>query len=75
MPLKSSLMKLNRLNEIYRFESEQFGKEVANKFNIYADSIPAWLTEWLPDNGGYLAGNLGSGRMDFRFFALGNLLA
>lgn len=66
---------LNRLNAIYRFKGDEFGKEVANRFNIYADSIPAWLTEWLPDSGGYLAGNLGPGRMDFRFFTLGNLMA
>jgi glycogen debranching enzyme len=66
---------LQRLNEIYRYQSEEFGKEVANKFNIYAESIPDWLTEWLPENGGYLAGNLGPGLMDFRFFALGNLMA
>ncbi|WP_026734635.1 glycoside hydrolase 100 family protein [Fischerella sp. PCC 9605] len=65
----------NRLNEIYRFKGDEFGKEVANRFNIYPDSIPAWLTEWLPDTGGYLAGNLGPGRMDFRFFTLGNLMA
>jgi len=31
--------------------------------------------EWIPENGGYLLGNLGSGRMDFRFFTLGNLVA
>ena len=66
---------MQRLNEIYRFKNDEFGKEVANKFNIYAESIPAWLTEWLPKNGGYLAGNLGPGHMDFRFFALGNLMA
>ncbi len=64
-----------RLNEIYRYKGEEFGKEVANKFNIYPESIPAWLTEWLPETGGYLAGNLGPARMDFRFFALGNLMA
>jgi len=66
---------LNRLNEIYRFKGDEFGKEIANRFNIYPDSIPDWLTEWLPGDGGYLAGNLGPGRMDFRFFALGNLMA
>ena len=66
---------LQRLNEIYRFKGDEFGKEVANRFNIYPGSIPNWLTEWLPETGGYLAGNLGPGRMDFRFFALGNLLA
>lgn len=66
---------LKRLNEIYCYKSEEFGKEVANKFNIYPDSIPAWLTEWLPEAGGYLAGNLGPSQLDFRFFGLGNLLA
>jgi len=28
--------------------SDKFGKEVANRFNIYAESIPAWLTEAAP---------------------------
>ena len=66
---------LQRLNEIYRFKNDQFGREVANKFNIFPESIPGWLMEWLPKTGGYLAGNLGPGHMDFRFFALGNLLS
>lgn len=66
---------LKKLNEIHRYESEQFGESVVNKFNIYPESIPDWLTEWMPDTGGYLAGNLGPGKMDFRFFALGNLVA
>lgn len=66
---------LKRLNEIYRFKGEEFGLAAINKFNIYAGSIPEWLTEWLADKGGYLAGNLGPGRLDFRFFSLGNLLA
>ncbi|WP_341527358.1 glycoside hydrolase 100 family protein [Nostoc sp. UHCC 0302] len=66
---------LKRLREIYRYKGDEFGKEVANKFNIYSQSIPSWLTEWLPETGGYLAGNLGPGRMDFRFFTLGNLMA
>ncbi len=66
---------LERLREIYRYKGNEFGKEVANKFNIQSESIPTWLTEWLPENGGYLAGNLGPGRMDFRFFTLGNLMA
>jgi hypothetical protein len=66
---------LSRLNEIYHYKSEEFGETAVNKFNIYPDSIPYWLTEWLPDSGGYLVGNLGPGQMDFRFFALGNLMA
>ncbi|MGG6263928.1 glycoside hydrolase 100 family protein [Leptolyngbya sp. AN03gr2] len=66
---------LERLNQIYRFEVDQYGENIANKFNIYPESIPTWLTDWLPDTGGYLAGNLGPGRIDFRFFAYGNLLS
>ncbi|MGL5794063.1 MAG: glycoside hydrolase 100 family protein, partial [Waterburya sp.] len=66
---------LKKLNQIHRYQAEQFGESVVNKFNIYPESIPYWLTEWIPDQGGYLAGNLGPGKMDFRFFALGNLVA
>ncbi|MEY4518905.1 MAG: hypothetical protein RLZZ499_1504, partial [Cyanobacteriota bacterium] len=66
---------LTKLNQIHRYQSEQFGESVVNKFNIYPESIPYWLTEWIPDQGGYLAGNLGPGKMDFRFFSLGNLVA
>lgn len=66
---------LQHLNKIHRYKGDEFGESVVNKFNIYPDSIPYWLTEWIPDRGGYLSGNLGPGRMDFRFFALGNLMA
>ncbi|MBC6419026.1 MAG: glycoside hydrolase 100 family protein [Prochloron sp. SP5CPC1] len=66
---------IQQLNQIHRHKGDEFGEDVVNKFNIYPDSIPNWLTEWMPDRGGYLAGNLGPGRMDFRFFALGNLMA
>ncbi|NEP55972.1 MAG: alkaline invertase [Symploca sp. SIO2G7] len=66
---------LKRLNDIYRYRGEEFGTTAVNKFNIYPESIPYWLTEWMPDRGGYLAGNLGPARMDFRFFTQGNLLA
>ncbi|HEY9648318.1 MAG TPA: glycoside hydrolase 100 family protein [Chroococcidiopsis sp.] len=66
---------LKRLNEIYRFRGEEFGEAAINKFNIYPESIPPWVTEWMPEHGGYLAGNLGPARMDFRFFTLGNMMA
>ncbi len=66
---------IKRLNEIYRYQGEEFGDTAINKFNIYPDSIPDWLTEWMPETGGYLAGNLGPAQMDFRFFALGNLVS
>lgn len=66
---------IKRLNEIYRYRGEEFGDAAINKFNIYPDSIPDWLTEWMPEKGGYLAGNLGPAQMDFRFFTLGNLMS
>ncbi len=66
---------LRRLNDIYRYRGEEFGTQAVNKFNIYPDSIPVWLTEWMPEEGGYLAGNLGPAQIDFRFYALGNLMA
>jgi glycogen debranching enzyme len=66
---------LGRVNEIHRYENEEFGEEVINKFNIYPDSLAHWVADWIPKEGGYLAGNLGPGRMDFRFFALGNLMS
>lgn len=66
---------LKKLNEIHRYQPDRYGESVTNKFNIYSESIPYWVTEWMPDCGGYLAGNLGPGRMDFRFFSLGNLMA
>jgi len=66
---------LERLNEIHRYETEIIGHDAMNALNIYPESIPDWLPSWLPDNAGYLVGNLGPGRMDFRFFSLGNLLS
>ena len=64
-----------RLNEIYHYPVEQFGREVTNWLNIYPDAIPDWLSDWLPPEGGYLVGNIGPSRLDFRFFTQGNLLA
>lgn len=66
---------LRRLNNIYHYKGEEFGEAATNKFNVYPDSIPDWVFHWMPDRGGYLAGNLGPARLDFRFFALGNLMA
>ncbi|MCB1878398.1 MAG: glycoside hydrolase 100 family protein [Chromatiales bacterium] len=64
-----------RLNEIHRYKTEEFGTGSVNMLNIYPESIPSWVVDWLPRKAGYLVGNLGPGRMDFRYFALGNLLA
>jgi hypothetical protein len=65
-----------RLNVIYRFQVEEYGEKAFNQFNIYSDSIPFYrLANWLPEAGGYLAGNLGPSQLDCRFFAIGNLMA
>ena len=68
-------MDLDRLNQIHRFKTEEFGKNISNVLNIYPESIPDWVIDLLPNQGGYLAGNIGPSRLDFRFFALGNLVA
>lgn len=65
----------SRLNTIYRYPIEQYGDHILNVFNIHPSAVPDWIMDWLPERGGYFLGNLGPGRMDFRFFALGNLLA
>ncbi|MGM0677587.1 glycoside hydrolase 100 family protein [Ectothiorhodospira marina] len=65
----------DRLNRIHRFRTEIFGYDSENALNIHPESIPDWVSDWLPLDAGYLVGNLGPGRMDFRFFALGNLLS
>jgi glycogen debranching enzyme len=62
------------LNDIYRYKTEEFGLEVRNQYNIYSESIPGWVDSFIPDDGGYYIGNLGPGRMDFRFLSIGNLL-
>ncbi|XP_010244028.1 PREDICTED: neutral/alkaline invertase 3, chloroplastic-like [Nelumbo nucifera] len=64
---------MRKLNEIYRYKTEEYSYDAVNKFNIYPDQIPPWLVEWIPNKGGYLIGNLQPAHMDFRFFALGNL--
>ncbi|KAK9153749.1 hypothetical protein Sjap_001229 [Stephania japonica] len=64
---------MKKLNEIYRYKTEEYSYDAVNKFNIYPDQVSPWLVEWMPNKGGYLIGNLQPAHMDFRFFALGNL--
>ncbi|KAF7811552.1 neutral/alkaline invertase 3, chloroplastic-like [Senna tora] len=64
---------MKKLNEIYRYKTEEYSYDAVNKFNIYPDQISPWLVEWMPKKGGYLIGNLQPAHMDFRFFSLGNL--
>jgi glycogen debranching enzyme len=64
-----------RLNDVYRYQVEEYGSQIINCFNIQPSAIPPGLAEWIPASGGYFTGNVGPGRMDFRYFAQGNLLA
>jgi len=64
-----------RLNEIHRLKTEEFGEDVSNVLNIHPEIIPDWMDGWLGLDSGYLVGNLGPSRMDFRFFSLGNFLS
>ncbi|MEB3291710.1 MAG: glycoside hydrolase 100 family protein [Synechococcales bacterium] len=57
-----------------RRPTEQYGDAIENEYNIQTETIPHWLQDWLGDRGGYLIGNLRTGRPDFRFFSLGNCL-
>ncbi|CAK9187606.1 unnamed protein product [Ilex paraguariensis] len=66
---------MKKINEIYRYKTEEYSTDAINKFNIYPDQIPSWLVDWIPETGGYLIGNLQPAHMDFRFFMLGNLWA
>ncbi len=66
---------MNRLSEIHRFHTEEYGDGGDNVLNINPNSLPAWVERWMPERGGWLVGNLGPERMDVRYFALGNLLA
>lgn len=66
---------IRRLNEIHRFGAEESGPDATNLLNIYPETIPEWTDGWLPNGTGYFIGNLGPGRMDFRMFSSGNLLA
>ncbi|XP_015874861.2 alkaline/neutral invertase A, mitochondrial isoform X1 [Ziziphus jujuba] len=64
---------MKKINEIYRYKTEEYSTDAINKFNIYPEQIPSWLMDWIPEEGGYLIGNLQPAHMDFRFFMLGNL--
>lgn len=66
---------MKKINEIYRYKTEEYSMDAINKFNIYPDQIPPWIVNWIPETGGYLVGNLQPAHMDFRFFTLGNLWA
>ncbi|XP_042479450.1 probable alkaline/neutral invertase D [Macadamia integrifolia] len=64
-----------QLNKIYRYKTEEYSHTAVNKFNVIPDSIPDWVFDFMPTDGGYFIGNVSPARMDFRWFALGNCIA
>jgi len=40
---------IRKLNEIYRYRTEEYSSDAVNKFNIYPDQISQWLLDWLPE--------------------------
>lgn len=61
------------LEHLRAHQADEYGQEVVNVFNVFPESIPPWVDDWVGDDG-YYAGNVGPGRIDFRCFAHGNLL-
>ena len=58
-----------------RRPTEQYGdQQHENEFNVQPQVVPPWLQDWLEHRGGYLIGNMRTGRPDFRFYSLGNSL-
>ncbi|KAE8728461.1 Alkaline/neutral invertase C [Hibiscus syriacus] len=49
---------MKKINEIYHYKTEEYSMDATNKFNIYPEQIPSWLMDWIPEEGGYLIGNL-----------------
>ncbi|KAG0481099.1 hypothetical protein HPP92_011651 [Vanilla planifolia] len=64
-----------KLNDIYRFKTEEYSHTAVNKFNVIPNSIPEWIFDFMPTRGGYFVGNVSPARVDFRWFALGNCVA
>ncbi|TVU33562.1 hypothetical protein EJB05_25387 [Eragrostis curvula] len=64
-----------RLNDIYRYKTEEYSQTALNKFNVIPESIPDWIFDFMPSRGGYFIGNVSPARMDFRWFCLGNFIA
>lgn len=64
-----------RLNTIYRFKTEEYWKAASNKFNIIPYSLPHRIFKFMPPKGGYFIGNISPGKIDVKWFCLGNCIA
>ncbi|KAK8272248.1 hypothetical protein V6Z12_D11G317400, partial [Gossypium hirsutum] len=42
---------MKKVNEIYRYKTEEYSMDATNKFNIYPEQIPSWLMDWIPEKG------------------------
>ncbi|KAJ7973244.1 Neutral/alkaline invertase [Quillaja saponaria] len=40
---------MKKINEIYRYKTEEYSTDATNKFNIYPEQIPLWLMDWVPE--------------------------
>ncbi|GFZ09106.1 plant neutral invertase family protein [Actinidia rufa] len=40
---------MKKINEIYRYKTEEYSTDAVNKFNIYPEQIPSWLIDWIPE--------------------------
>ncbi|MBD3880436.1 glycoside hydrolase 100 family protein [Phormidium tenue FACHB-886] len=72
--LKQYWVNSKTVQVLRRRPTEQYGDAIENEYNIQTETIPHWLQDWLGNRGGYLIGNIRTGRPDFRFFTLGNCL-
>jgi hypothetical protein len=72
--LKNYWVNTHTVQVLRRRPTEQYGDAISNEYNIQTETIPHWLQHWLGSRGGYLIGNVRTGRPDFRFFSLGNCL-
>jgi hypothetical protein len=74
--LKNYWVTSKTMQVLRRRPTEQYGEhQHQNEFNVQPQVIPPWLQDWLENRGGYLIGNMRTGRPDFRFYSLGNSLA
>jgi Alkaline and neutral invertase len=72
--LKHYWVNTKSVQVLRRRPTEQYGDSIVNEHNIQVETIPHWLQDWMGNEGGYLIGNIRTGRPDFRFFTLGNCL-
>jgi hypothetical protein len=64
-----------KVNQMYRYKTDEYSRDAANKFNVFPDSIPEWVFGFVRGSGGYFIGNVSPTRNDFRWFGLGNCAA